>query len=68
MSSPEELAAIARGIVDSRNLARRPDLSVVIFDSRVPAYTGQGVYLSAVAEELSGDVPSTASPATTASP
>jgi uncharacterized protein YhbP (UPF0306 family) len=96
MHSPEELAAIARGIVDanlymvlgtvdddgrpwvspvfyatddytrffwisspearhSRSLARRPDVGVVIFDSRVPAYTGQGVYMSAVAEELSGD-------------
>jgi hypothetical protein len=96
MGSQEELAGIARGIVDanlymvlgtadedgrpwvspvfyatgdytrfywtstpearhSRNLARRPDISVVIFDSRVPAYTGQGVYMSAVAEELSGD-------------
>lgn len=96
MSSPEELAAIARGIVDanlymvlgtadddgrpwvspvfyatedysrfywtsapearhSRNLARRPEVSAVIFDSRVPAYSGQGVYLSAVAEELTGD-------------
>jgi hypothetical protein len=96
MSSQEEHAAIARGIVDanlymvlgtvgedgrpwvspvfyatadytrfywtslpearhSRNLARRPDVSVVIFDSRVPAYTGQGVYMSGVAEELGGD-------------
>jgi hypothetical protein len=96
MHSPEELAAIARGIVDanlymvlgtvdddgrpwvspvyyatddytafywtsspearhSRNLARRPDVGVVIFDSRVPAYSGQAVYMSAVAEELTGD-------------
>jgi hypothetical protein len=96
MNSPEELAAIARGIVDanlymvlgtvdedgrpwvspvfyatadytrfywtsspearhSRNLARRPDVSAVIFDSRVPAYSGQAVYMSAAAEELAGD-------------
>jgi hypothetical protein len=96
MGSQDDLAAIARGIVDanlymvlgtadedgrpwvspvfyatadytrfywtslpearhSRNLARRPDLSVVIFDSRVPAYSGQGVYMSAMAEELTGD-------------
>ena len=39
----------------SRNLAGRPDTSIVIFDSRVPAYTGQAVYMSAMAEELAGD-------------
>jgi nitroimidazol reductase NimA-like FMN-containing flavoprotein (pyridoxamine 5'-phosphate oxidase superfamily) len=39
----------------SRNLVVRPDVSVVIFDSRAPAYTGQGVYMSGVAEELTGD-------------
>ena len=44
ISSPE--------VRHSRNLARNPDVSVVIFDSRVPAGTGQGVYMSAVAEEL----------------
>jgi pyridoxamine 5'-phosphate oxidase-like protein len=37
----------------SRNLAGRPELSIVIFDSRVPIDTGQGVYMSAVAEEPS---------------
>jgi pyridoxine/pyridoxamine 5'-phosphate oxidase len=36
----------------SHNLATRPEVSVVIFDSQVPAGTGQGVYMSAVAEEL----------------
>ncbi len=47
ISSPE--------VRHSRNLARRPHVSIVIFDSRVPAYTGQAVYMSAVAEELTGD-------------
>ena len=36
----------------SRNVANRPEVSIVIFDSRVPAGTGQGVYMAAVAEEL----------------
>ena len=39
----------------SRNLATRPDLSIVIFDSQVPISTGQGVYMAAVGEEV-GDV------------
>ena len=33
----------------SRNLAKRPQLSIVIFDSQAPVGTGQGVYMSAVA-------------------
>ena len=36
----------------SRNLAGRPELSIVIFDSRVAVGEGQGVYMSAVAQEL----------------
>lgn len=40
----------------SRNIAARPQVSIVIFDSQVPIGTGQGVYLAAVAEELSGTV------------
>jgi hypothetical protein len=39
----------------SRNLARRPEVSIVLFDSRVPAYSGQAVYLSAAAVELAAD-------------
>jgi Pyridoxamine 5'-phosphate oxidase len=39
----------------SRNLAGRPEISMVIFDSRVPVGEGQGVYMAAVAEELTGD-------------
>ena len=38
----------------SRNLAARPELSVVVFDSRAPVGEGQGVYMSAAAEELEG--------------
>jgi hypothetical protein len=38
----------------SRNLAARPELSIVIFDSRVPMNTGQAVYMAAVADELAG--------------
>ena len=34
----------------SRNIAVRPRLSIVIFDSRQPLGTGHGVYMSAVAE------------------
>jgi nitroimidazol reductase NimA-like FMN-containing flavoprotein (pyridoxamine 5'-phosphate oxidase superfamily) len=36
----------------SRNLAGRPELSIVVFDSRVAVGEGQGVYMSAVAQEL----------------
>lgn len=46
MSSPE--------VTHSRNIMVRPQVSIVIFDSRVPAGTGQGVYMAAVAKELSG--------------
>lgn len=40
--------------VHSRNLAMRPSLSIVIFDSRVPVYQGRAVYVEAVAEQLTG--------------
>ncbi|MEA2133155.1 MAG: hypothetical protein QOC68_1064 [Solirubrobacteraceae bacterium] len=36
----------------SWNLAVRPQVSIVIFDSTVPISTGQAVYMSAVAEQL----------------
>ena len=39
----------------SRNIAERLHVSIVVFDSQVPIGTGQGVYMSAVAEELEGD-------------
>jgi len=38
----------------SRNLAARPELGIVVFDSQAPVGEGQGVYMSAVAEELEG--------------
>jgi len=44
LSSPEAL--------HSRNLAVRPELSIVIFDSRVPIGAGQAVYMSARAEAV----------------
>ncbi|HEV7979595.1 pyridoxamine 5'-phosphate oxidase family protein [Amycolatopsis sp.] len=39
----------------SLNLAVRPQLSLVVFDSGAPVYQGRAVYVSAVGEELSGD-------------
>lgn len=36
----------------SRNIAVRPQVSIVVFDSRVPIGEGQAVYMSATAEEL----------------
>jgi nitroimidazol reductase NimA-like FMN-containing flavoprotein (pyridoxamine 5'-phosphate oxidase superfamily) len=38
----------------SRNLAARPELGIVVFDSQAPVGEGQGVYMSAIAEELDG--------------
>jgi hypothetical protein len=40
----------------SRNIAVRPQISIVIFNSQVPINTGQGVYMAAVAQEAAGDV------------
>jgi nitroimidazol reductase NimA-like FMN-containing flavoprotein (pyridoxamine 5'-phosphate oxidase superfamily) len=44
VSSPEA--------VHSRNIAVRPEVGIVVFDSSAEIGTGQGVYVSAVAEEL----------------
>ena len=38
----------------SRNVAGRPQVSIVIFNSQVPAYHGRAVYLSATAVQLTG--------------
>src|SRR5918992_5975436 len=38
----------------SRNIASRPEVAIVVFDSRAPIGSGQGVYVSAIAEELTG--------------
>lgn len=40
--------------VHSRNLALRPQVSIVIFDSGVPVYQGRAVFADAIGEELSG--------------
>jgi hypothetical protein len=47
LSSPEA--------THSRNLAVRPELSIVVFDSRAPVGSGQGAYQAATAAELDGD-------------
>jgi nitroimidazol reductase NimA-like FMN-containing flavoprotein (pyridoxamine 5'-phosphate oxidase superfamily) len=39
----------------SRNLEARPEVSIVIFDSQVSPGDAEAVYVSAKAEELSGD-------------
>jgi pyridoxine/pyridoxamine 5'-phosphate oxidase len=36
----------------SRNIAARPEVAVVVFDSQVPIGTGQAVYLEGLAEQL----------------
>jgi len=38
----------------SLNLTARPEVSIVIFDPRTPNGSGQEVYMSAVAQELTG--------------
>ncbi|WP_151476386.1 pyridoxamine 5'-phosphate oxidase family protein [Streptomyces albicerus] len=38
----------------SRNIAVRPQVGIAVFDSSVPIGTGQGVYMSAVAEPVDG--------------
>jgi len=38
----------------SRNIAARPDVSIVIFNSQTPIGTAQAVYMSGVAEMLTG--------------
>jgi nitroimidazol reductase NimA-like FMN-containing flavoprotein (pyridoxamine 5'-phosphate oxidase superfamily) len=38
----------------SRNLAARPQVSIVIFDSQVPVGSAAAVYLRAIAQELTG--------------
>ena len=36
----------------SRNIAARPQVAAVIFDSHAPIDTGEGVYMTALAEQL----------------
>jgi hypothetical protein len=46
MSSP--------GVTHSRNILLRSQVSIVIFDSRIAVGMGQAVYMSAIAQELTG--------------
>jgi nitroimidazol reductase NimA-like FMN-containing flavoprotein (pyridoxamine 5'-phosphate oxidase superfamily) len=39
----------------SRNIAVRREISIVVFDSRQPINTGQAVYMTAVAQQLSDE-------------
>jgi nitroimidazol reductase NimA-like FMN-containing flavoprotein (pyridoxamine 5'-phosphate oxidase superfamily) len=39
----------------SLNIAARPELGIVVFDSHAPISTGGGMYMSAIAEEVTGD-------------
>ncbi len=43
------------GVTHSRNIEARPEVGIVIFDSRASIGAGQGVYSSAVAKLLEGD-------------
>jgi hypothetical protein len=38
----------------SRNIAERPQVSLVVFDSQVPTYSGRAVYMAATALEVTG--------------
>jgi Pyridoxamine 5'-phosphate oxidase len=39
----------------SRNIAARPEVAIVIFDTTVPVGGAEALYVDAVAEELAGD-------------
>jgi nitroimidazol reductase NimA-like FMN-containing flavoprotein (pyridoxamine 5'-phosphate oxidase superfamily) len=39
----------------SRNIARRPEIAIVIFDSTVPVGGAEAVYVEATAEQLTGE-------------
>jgi pyridoxamine 5'-phosphate oxidase-like protein len=42
------------GAAHSRNIAVRPEVGIVVFDSRAPIGTGQGVYMPTAAKLLDG--------------
>lgn len=52
--SPDIFWLSAMDSTHSRNIAGRPEVSLVIFDSTVPPYHGRAVYLSGRAAELAG--------------
>jgi Pyridoxamine 5'-phosphate oxidase len=43
------------GARHSLNIAARPQIGIVVFDSHAPISTGGGVYMAATAEQLLGD-------------
>jgi hypothetical protein len=43
------------GARHSQNIAARPHVGIVVFDSHAPIGTGGGVYMAATAQELLGD-------------
>jgi hypothetical protein len=43
------------GARHSQNIAARPQVGIVVFDSHAPIGTGGGVYMAATAEELLGE-------------
>jgi hypothetical protein len=43
------------GARHSLNIAARPQIGIVVFDSHAPIGTGGGVYMAATAEQLLGD-------------
>jgi hypothetical protein len=52
---PRVLLGLVSGARHSINLAARPEVCIVIFDSQVSPAEAEAVYVSAKAEELSGD-------------
>jgi Pyridoxamine 5'-phosphate oxidase len=42
------------GARHSRNIAARPQVAIVVFDSRVEVGAAEGLYLDAIAEQLAG--------------
>lgn len=53
MANYRELYWVSHPIArHSRNIAGRPQIAMVVFDSTVPPGTGQGVYMRANAEEV----------------
>jgi nitroimidazol reductase NimA-like FMN-containing flavoprotein (pyridoxamine 5'-phosphate oxidase superfamily) len=43
------------GTRHSRNISVRPEIAIVIFDSRAAVGAGQALYLEAIAEQVAGD-------------
>ena len=43
------------GARHSRNIAVRPQVGIVVFDSHAPINTGGGMYMEATAQQLTGD-------------